>query len=202
MGTPGLLLDDTERDLPQRIAEVESRVQAWWLKFSEDIFPLLVPRSTWKRKQPPLAAGAIVLVKYESKFGKDRFRLGRVVDVKVYQDRLVRTAWVGIRALRRVVREPLDVCRSGLSLRELPVQRLVLGLPPEEQPPEVLEGLAGFHSMPGKGGREAQAEAGPEREARGLEPVVVQVEPQPEEEIVDLPLPQRAPPARGRPRRS
>ena len=103
LGPPGLLGEDTERELPQRIAEVESRVQAWWLRFSEDIFPLLVPRSSWRREQPPLAAGAIVLVKYEAKFGRDRFRLGRVLDVKVDGDGLVRTAWVGVRSLRRAV---------------------------------------------------------------------------------------------------
>merc|ERR1711867_183806 len=69
-----------DAELPQRIAEVEARVDAWWNRFSQDIFPLLVPRSTWKQVHPELLPGAIVLVRYEVKFGKDRYRLARVVD--------------------------------------------------------------------------------------------------------------------------
>ena len=149
--------------------------------------------------------GAIVLVKYENKFSKDRFRLARVFDVRKDSDGIVRTAWVGLRSLRRAVREPLDVCRAGLSFTELPVQRLVLILPPGDQPPEILEGMGNFPPMPGKGQARGQEEAleAPEEAARvqpGVrEPVRVQVEP-PAAEIRDLPLPQRQP--RGRPRRN
>ena len=191
------------------IAEVEKRVEAWWVKFSEDIFPLLVPRTAWKREQPALEPGSVVLVKYESKFGKDRFRLGRVVDVRKDSDGLVRTAWVGLRSLRRAIREPLDVCRSGLTMTELPVQRLVLVLTPGEQPPELLEGLKDLPPMPGlrREGPQPVGEldlGGGQVQPGRLQPapVVVEHNPGPEEEILDLPLPQRAPRARGRPRRS
>ena len=145
--------------------------------------------------------GAIILVKYENKFGKDRFRLGRVVDVRLDGDGLVRTAWVGLPALRRAVREPADVCRAGLTFKELPVQRLVLVLPAGEQPQEVMQGLAEMPPMPRGHDLEGEARPEPARAGRHLEPVVVQVEPQPEEEIRDLPLPQRPARARGRPRR-
>merc|ERR1711867_368702 len=125
-------------DLPQRLREVESRVDGWWQKFSQDVFPLLVPRTRWQLQHPDLEAGSIVLVRYESKYGKDRFRLARVVDVRRDEDGRVRTAWVGLRNLHRAVREEVDVCRAGLTMMELPVQRLVLILPPEEQPQEIL----------------------------------------------------------------
>ena len=69
-------------DLPQRIQEVESRVETWWLKFSHDVFPLLIPRTRWQLEQPSLEPGAVVLVRYESKYGKDRYRLGRVGEVR------------------------------------------------------------------------------------------------------------------------
>ena len=210
----GVLEGDLE-DLPQRVREVEMRVDAWWKRFSQDVFPLLVPRSTWRQEQPELLPGSLVLVRYEAKFGKDRFRMGRVVDTRRDADGLVRTAWVGMRALRRAVREPADVCRAGLQMVELPVQRLILILPPDEQPAELLEGLALFPPMPGTRGQPAQAARpmvqqqdpeeqivdlpatgvlGGEQPAQAIRPVVpqpgVQVQqPDPEEEIVDLPRP-------------
>ena len=145
------------------------------------------------------------MVKYQQKFGKDRFRLGRVVEVRRDEVGLVRTAWVGLRNLRRAIREEGDVCRAGLVMTELPVQRLVLILPPEEQPQEVLAGLANFPRMPAAqvvlpGNQAAQgAGQGQEepREEQRLPRLTVQV-PQETEEMGDLPRPQRA---RGRPRR-
>ena len=171
---------------------------------------LLVPRTKWQLEQPALEPGAIVLVQYAQKYGKDRYRLGRVVDVRRDQDNLVRTAWVGLRNLRRAIREEADVCRAGLAFVELPVQRLVMVLPPEEQPPEVLHRLAHFPKMPGKRQELPEDPHPPEvrlagQEGEGLQPgrrqpprIQVQVQEQPEE-MADLPRPQRA---RGRPRRA
>ena len=146
-------------------------------------------------------AGSIVLVRYEAKFGRDKFRLGRVVDTRRDVDGLVRTAWVGLRSLRRAVREPSDVCRAGLTFTELPVQRLVLVLTPEEQPAELLEALQDFPPMPGK----LQPGVGQRGDAQGGQdppraPVPVVQQPDPQEEILDLPMPQRQPRPRGRPR--
>ena len=107
------------------------------------------------------------------------------------------------------MREPDDVCKAGLTMTELPVQRLVMILPPDEQPPELMQGLAGFPPMPRGGPRGAPQglEAAPQEERQAprpaLEPAVVVVEqPQPQAEMVDLPMPQRAPRPRGRPRRA
>ena len=115
----------------------------------------------------------------------------------------MRTAWVGMRNLRRAVREEADVCRVGLSMVEMPVQRLVLILPPEEQPPEILAKLAEFPKMPV--GVPVRREVSPaehrvdqQRPAPQPAPAVQVEVQQPAEEIQDLPRPQRA---RGRPRR-
>ena len=183
--------------MPKRILEVEQRVEAWWSKFATDVFPLLVPRTTWKTAKPELEVGSIVLVRYEQKYGKDRFRLGRVFDVRRDGDGLVRTAWVGVRALKRAIREASDVCKAGLTPMELPVQRLVMVLPASVQPPELLEGLRGFPPMP-RG--EARTPAAPMAEGQALPgvglraPLQVQLGEPEEGEIVDLSgaLPQRA----------
>ena len=171
-------------------------MDTWWKRFAEDVFPLLVPRSKWKHEDPALEPGAIVLVKYEAKFGKVRFRMGRVIDTKRDADGLVRTAWVGVRALKRAIREPGDVCRAGLTPMELPVQRLVLVLPAGEQAPEILQGLGGFPPMPRNPGRVPQLLVQVEEVQQPLqpgEPLRVRVEEPAQGEILDLPgaLPQR-----------
>ena len=127
-------------------------------------------RTTWHEAHPNLEAGSIVLVKYQAKFGKDRYRLARVLETREDEAGLVRTAWVGMRNLRRAVREEEDVCRAGLTFLELPVQRLVMVLPASEQPQEVLPQPGVFPPMP-------MAEA---------RPLQVRIEGA-EEEIVDLP---------------
>ena len=133
------------------------------------------------------------MVKYEQKFGKDRFRLGRVANVRRGEDGLVRTAWVGLRALRRAIREPADVCRAGLTMVELPVQRLVLLLPADEQPQEVLQGLQEFPPMPGLTPPPVPALVDNQRVAPQVAQPGVTVQLGEEvEEIQDLPKPQRA----------
>ena len=118
-------------------------------------------------------------------------------DVRRDEDGLVRTAWVGVRALKRAIREASDVCKAGLTPMELPVQRLVLVLPAGEQPPEILEGLQGFPPMPRGEVRITRGPApGEQANPRAIAQPSLRVQlGEPEEgEIVDLPgaLPQRA----------
>ena len=109
-----------------------------------------------------------------------------------------------MRNLCRAIREEADVCRAGLAMVELPVQRLVLILPPEEQPQEVLAKLKDFPKMPPGRIRTQGAPLGQQNEQNEVAdaPVVPQVQVEVQggaEEIMDLPRPQRA---RGRPRRA
>ena len=78
---------------------MEERVRLWWQIFSHDAFPLLVPLRRWRQAGMELDLGAIVLVRYEAKFSRDRFRLGRVLGLEKSRDGLVRTALVGLRNL-------------------------------------------------------------------------------------------------------
>ena len=88
-----------------------------------------------------LNIGDIVLVKYASKFSKDRFRLARILDLHPDNHGKVRTVTIGIRNKQRAARERRDVNRAGLVTMLVPVQRLVLVLPASEQPAELVEEL-------------------------------------------------------------
>ena len=120
---------------------VERKVEEWWAIYGQDVFPLLVPFRRWKEAAEALAVGDIVLVQYRQKFAKDRWRLGRVLGLTEGRDGLVRSAQVGLRNLRRGAREPTGVCKAGLTLLTLPVQRLAVVLPADQQPQEIIREL-------------------------------------------------------------
>ena len=134
--------EDMEARLDERVAMVERKVQKWWNVYSQDVFPLLVPFRKWKDSAAALDFGAIVLVQYKQKFARDRWRLGRVLQLLPGRDGLVRSVEVGLRDMRRGVREPALQARAGLRVVTLPVQRLAVVLPGAEQPPEILRELA------------------------------------------------------------
>ena len=132
-----------------------------------------------------------MLVKYCVKFGKDRFRLARVLETREDAHGVVRTVVIGVRNRRVAVREPPGTCKAGLMEMEAPVQRLVLVLPAQEQPEEITRPLR--QKARGNGEDEVQLERG-----------VVEVEvPEPEPmEIRDIVVPRPRRSLRPRARRS
>ena len=147
-------------------------MQDWWNCFSQDVFPQLVPYRKWANPATSVDLGAVVLVQYSSRFAKDRYRLGRVLDLKKARDGMVRTVTVGLRNMSRAVAEAPEVNRAGLTRIDLPVQRLVIILPGRDQPKEVLE--------------ELEKEVRPvEQREHGAGRLKVRV-PQEEEEIMDI----------------
>ena len=130
--------EDLEAHMSPRMAAQERKVKDWWHIFSQDAFPLMVPFRKWINPAESLDLGAIVMVRYTAKYAKDRYRLGRIMRLSTGRDGLVRTALVGMRNLRRGARESWNENRAGLSMVEMPVQRLVLLLPGAEQPAAIL----------------------------------------------------------------
>ena len=77
--------------------------------------------------------GDIVLVQYLVKFRRDKFRLGRVLELHPDPCGVVRMVTVGLRDKARAIREPPQQCWAGLRSILAPVQRLVMILPKTEQ---------------------------------------------------------------------
>ena len=50
--------------------KVIERVESWWQKWQEDVFPLLATRKVWQNVQANVGKDDIVLVKYTQKFSK------------------------------------------------------------------------------------------------------------------------------------
>ena len=131
----------TEAGLARRVSAVELKLELWWKAFYGDVFPLLIPRQSMKVQHPNLQVADIVLLKYCVKFGKDRFRLARVLELREDAHGVVRTVLIGVRNRRAAAREPPGECKAGLTEMEAPVQRLVLVLPAQEQPEEITRSL-------------------------------------------------------------
>ena len=93
----------------------------------------LIPTQKWIQVKRNVCPGDVVLIEYKAKSFPGTYRLGRIKDVEVDSDGLVRTCNVLYKLIKSSVNKE-DV-RAGVTTKELrvPVQRLVLILPVEEQ---------------------------------------------------------------------
>ena len=94
-----------------------------------------MPSQKWLNVARNMCPGNIVLIEYKSKSFPGTYRLGRVKDVEVdASDNLVRTCTVTYKLVKSSANKVHDICKD-VTTKEIrvPVQRLVLILPVEEQ---------------------------------------------------------------------
>ena len=113
------------------ISELE---EAWWYQYKVQYFDSLIPTRKWIESHRNMAVGDVVLIMYTSKSAPGTYRMGRVSSIELDEDGLVRTCTVKYSLIK-----PIDA-KNRSSLRgvvpkevRVPVQRLVLILPVEEQ---------------------------------------------------------------------
>ena len=76
----------------------------------------------------------MVLIEYKSKSAPGTYRLGRVINVEVDKDNLVRTCTVLYKLVKSVTPRNRQTLENVVSKEvRVPIQRLVLILPVEEQ---------------------------------------------------------------------
>ena len=76
----------------------------------------------------------VVLIEYKSKSAPGTYRLGRVKEVEIDDDSLVRTCIVTYKLVKPSKRYARDIFKDVISKDiPVPVQRLILILPVEEQ---------------------------------------------------------------------
>ena len=125
---PPLHHEDTVTEAHIRRGFIDDLEASWWYQFKNQCFSSLVPTRKWIDEKRNLLPGDVVLIQYASKTTPGTYRLGRVVSVEEDKDKLVRTC---------VVRYHLcngDISKKGTPKDiRVPVQRLVLILPVEEQ---------------------------------------------------------------------
>ena len=99
------------------------------------IFSSLVPTQKWLKTGRAMCVGDIVLVEYKNKSFPGSYRLGRVTNVEADStDNLVGTCTVLYKLIKPSSKNPKDIFKNVVKKEvRLPVQRLVLILPVEEQ---------------------------------------------------------------------
>ena len=119
-------------DPKEALTEEEKLGELWWSAWIKIAFPVLMPRGKWSTRHRNVCIGDIVLLRYEAKFLKDRYRLARVTNVHPDNSGVVRTVTVGIRPRDRR-EELLPYKAKPLVQFAVGIQRLVVILPMEEQ---------------------------------------------------------------------
>jgi len=123
-------------ELPEeRLSYIEELERAWWYQYKVQYFRSLIPRQKWIASKRNMCIGDIVLIEYKCKSFPGTYRLGRVKEVETdSNDGLVRTCTVIYKLVRGSSKNKRDIF-SDITSKEvrLPVQRLVLILPVEEQ---------------------------------------------------------------------
>lgn len=131
----------SDEDKPsKRLAYKEDLENSWWNQWKVHCFDSLLPTQSWHQKKRGVKPGDIVLVSYTDKSKTGTFRLGRVDKIEVDEDGLVRTCVVQYRLVRSdLPKEDMMIYFKGLKCKSIrvPVQRLVMILPIEEQLVEV-----------------------------------------------------------------
>ena len=120
----------------RRLAHRLELERAWWDRWSVHCFDSLLPSQKWTTEVRSLKKGDVVLIKYSDKSKAGTYRLGIIEDFETDEDGLVRTYIVGYRLVRSDL--PVEEMRlyfKGIKWKQIrvPVQRLVVILPVEEQ---------------------------------------------------------------------
>ena len=133
---PAQQLDINYDDIPQdRLSFVEELELAWWCQYKVQYFASLIPTQKWLHAKRNISIGDVVLIEYKTKSFPGTYRLGRVKGVEIDpKDNLVRTCTVVYKLVKPSARNARDIFKDITSKEiRLPVQRLILILPVEEQ---------------------------------------------------------------------
>ena len=132
MGPP---VEYANSEIPEeRLSYIDELERAWWYQYKVQCFHSLVPTRKWRNAKRNVAPGDVVLIQYKGKSIPGTYRLGRVKDVELDDDNLVRTCNVMYKLVQPITDKNRNSINDVVSKEiRVPVQRLVLILPIEEQ---------------------------------------------------------------------
>ena len=123
---------DAENKAKEFLAQQELLCEKWWKQWSQIAFPLFAPRRKWTNQFRNVCKGDIVLLQYDAKVSRERYRLAKVADTHPDNCGVVRTVTVVLRP-RHAREKALPYKSKELTEFPVTVQRLVVIVPVEEQ---------------------------------------------------------------------
>ena len=128
-------MDSNDEDPRVRYSFISEIERAWWYQYKVQYFQSLMPTRKWTEKLRNMCPGDVVLIEYKSKSLPGTYRLGRVREVEIDErDNLVRTCKVVYKLIKPVTDANKNSVDDVVTKEiRVPVQRLVLILPVEEQ---------------------------------------------------------------------
>ena len=117
----------------QHMVCMEQAFLNWWRMWFDQVWESLVPYKKWRTQHRNVQPGDIVLLQYVSKVAKPVYRYGRVLSVQPDRHGVVRSVTVGTRSRRGKEEKGEEYKPRKLDRQLVPVQRLVMLLPVEEQ---------------------------------------------------------------------
>ena len=82
--------------------------EAWWFQYKVQYFESLLPTRKWIDAERNISVGDVVLLQYASKSSPGTYRLGRVSDVEMDGDGLVRTCTVQYKLVKPITKNNQD----------------------------------------------------------------------------------------------
>ena len=119
--------------ISSHVNSMEQAFQHWWTLWFDQVWESLVPIKRWRQTSRNVVVGDIVLLRYVSKVAAPTFRYGKVLAVHPDNHGVVRDVTVGTRSRRGRKETPRSYHSRPLDQQRVPVQRLVMLLPLEEQ---------------------------------------------------------------------
>ena len=131
-GPPQDYLDEDDPKL--RLTFLQELERAWWYQYKVQYFDSLVPTRKWSEKKRNMCVGDVVLIEYKSKSMPGTYRLGKVRETEIDHNGLVRTCVVTYKLVRPINNNNRNTTDDVVTKDiRVPIQRLVLILPIEEQ---------------------------------------------------------------------
>ena len=78
------------KNITKRFRFLQELVSQWWSSWYQSVFPKLVPSYKWLQRHRNVKIGDVCLIRYRNE-ARCTYRLGRVQEVKLGHDKLVRT---------------------------------------------------------------------------------------------------------------
>ena len=106
---------DGSKSITKRFRFLQDLVSQWWSSWYQSVFPKLVPSYKWLQRHRNLQIGDVCLIRYRNE-SRSTYRLGKVEEIKLGTDGLVRTVVLKYKLPTENIHRKVDRPIHGVSV--------------------------------------------------------------------------------------